>query len=88
MISVLSRLVHGACHQTLNIGKPLRNMAFDATGSYLQTEIGSVALNALLASHVLVDKLEAQNPQYQDIGLSTDEELDKMEFKETGTVGI
>jgi len=47
VISALSRLVHGACHQTLNIGKPLRNMAFDATGSYLQTEIGSVALNAV-----------------------------------------
>src|SRR5436309_1769324 len=36
----------GECLQTLSIGKVLRKIAFDTTGSNLHTEIGTIALGA------------------------------------------
>jgi len=34
------------CIQTLEVGKTLRDMSFDATGSYLHTKIVTVVINA------------------------------------------
>ena len=35
----------GECLQTLGIGKTLFNISFDTTGSYLHTEIGTIAVD-------------------------------------------
>ena len=64
----------GECFHTLHIGEMLCNISFDTTGSYLHTDIGTVALDALSASTTSPDKLEPQNPRYQGVGLSPNKE--------------
>lgn len=62
----------GECLQMLNIMKVPRIMSFDITDSYLHTEIGPVAVNAPLASHMAVGyRFERPNPQYQGVSLSS-----------------
>lgn len=58
----------GACLQTLKIGKSLRKISFDTTGSYLHTEIGAIAITTSLVSQIVDDT----RPQYQGAGVSTD----------------
>ncbi|KAH8653204.1 WD40-repeat-containing domain protein [Tricladium varicosporioides] len=56
---------NGACLQTLDIGKPIIKISFDPTGSYLQTDIGTIALTALssLSSNV-TNVVDLRSPQY------------------------
>jgi WD40 repeat protein len=63
----------GECLQTLNISKALVNISFDATGSYLHTEIGTIAIDAS-ASNMTPCVTNPQNPRYQGGALSSDEE--------------
>ncbi|XTI83927.1 hypothetical protein V2W45_1207031, partial [Cenococcum geophilum] len=64
----------GACLQTLDVGKMLYNMSFDTTGSYLHTNIGTVALDTMSTSNIPADSKGPQNPQYQGVGLSSNDE--------------
>src|SRR5436305_8153132 len=61
----------GECLQTLDIGKPLFNISVDITGSYLHTEIGTIAINAS-ASNMTPCVTNLQNPPYQGGPLSSD----------------
>ena len=58
------------CLQTLNIGKAFSNISFDPTDLYLHSDIGTIAVDAPLASNITPDRIECQNPRYQDVGLS------------------
>ncbi|RYP43376.1 hypothetical protein DL768_009953 [Monosporascus sp. mg162] len=62
----------GKCLQTLDIGKALFNITFDTTGSYLHTEIGSIAIDALPASNNTTSVTDPQKPQYRGLSLSSD----------------
>ncbi|OAP64881.1 hypothetical protein AYL99_00853 [Fonsecaea erecta] len=59
----------GASLQTLSIGKRLRTISFDITGSYLHTNIGIVTIDVSSATGMTPDKMEHQNPQYEGVGL-------------------
>ena len=61
----------GECLHTLEIGKLLFNISFDTTGSYLYTEIGTIAVNAL-TSNMTPSVTDLQNPRYQGWALSSD----------------
>ncbi|KAH6661852.1 WD40-repeat-containing domain protein, partial [Halenospora varia] len=63
----------GACLQTLEIGKTLYNILFDATGFYLQTELGTIAINTSSASFTNAIVTNSQGLQYKGGGLSSDE---------------
>ena len=60
----------GECLWTFNVGSALNIISFDATGSYLHTEIGTVALDTISTSNIPARSIEPQNPQYQGAGLS------------------
>ena len=62
----------GACLQTLEVGKVLNDISFDATGLYLYTEIGTIAINALLPLNMTPIATKPQSLQYQGGGLSSD----------------
>jgi WD40 repeat protein len=65
----------GECLQTLVIGKTLFRISFDITGSYLHTEIGTIALEALLSSSNRASTVtDPQSPQYQGQALSSNGE--------------
>ncbi|KAF7514113.1 hypothetical protein GJ744_004438 [Endocarpon pusillum] len=61
----------GDCQYTLSIGKPLYNISFDTTGSYLHTELGLLAIDAPSALNITPDRIERKNPRYQGVGLSS-----------------
>ena len=63
---------NGECLQTLGIGKALFNISVDTTGSYLHTEIGTIAIDASSASNMTPSVTDPQNPRYQGGGLSSD----------------
>jgi WD40 repeat protein len=42
----------GECLQTLGIGKDILNISFDSTGSYLHTEIGTIAIDGSPALNI------------------------------------
>jgi WD40 repeat protein len=62
----------GACVQTLEVGKALSYISFDATGLYLYTKIGTIAINALSPLNTTPIVTKPQGPQYQGGGLSLD----------------
>ena len=65
----------GECLQTLNTGNILLNISFDATGSYLHTEIGIIVIDASTAISALITTASAKDPQkprYQGGALSSD----------------
>ena len=62
----------GKCLQTLNISKALFNISFDTTGSCLNTEIGTIAIDTLSASNMTPSVTDPQNPRYQGGALSSD----------------
>jgi WD40 repeat protein len=62
----------GECLQTLQIGRVLLNISFDTTGSYLYTEMGTIAIDASSASNMTPSATDPQNPRYQGCGLSSD----------------
>ncbi|KAH7395241.1 vegetative incompatibility protein HET-E-1 [Phaeosphaeria sp. MPI-PUGE-AT-0046c] len=61
----------GACLQTLWIGKNLENVSFDATGYFLHTEIGTIALQSAEVPSI-IDVTELERSLYVAIGLSLD----------------
>ncbi|KAF2741599.1 hypothetical protein M011DRAFT_414234, partial [Sporormia fimetaria CBS 119925] len=62
----------GACLQTLDMNKTLFNISFDATGSYLLTEIGTVVISGSTISNNATAVAEPQHPQYQHLAVSSD----------------
>ncbi|KAF2195100.1 hypothetical protein K469DRAFT_615361 [Zopfia rhizophila CBS 207.26] len=62
----------GKCLQTLEVGKALGNISFNATGLYLHTEIGTIAINMSSASYTTPIIAKPKGPQYQGGGLSLD----------------
>ncbi|KAF2455365.1 WD40-repeat-containing domain protein [Lineolata rhizophorae] len=62
----------GACLQTLDIGKRLSEISFDATGSCLHTEIGTIAINASSASYTTPNVTKPQDLRFQGAGVSSD----------------
>src|SRR5437763_723449 len=58
--------------QTLGIGKVLFSILFDIIGSYLHTEIGTIAVDTSSASNMIPSVTDPQNPQYQGGALSSD----------------
>ena len=62
----------GKCLQTLEIGQPLFNISFDTTGSYLHSDIGTIAINAASALNIKPSVTDPQNSRYQGGGLSSD----------------
>ena len=58
------------CLQTLDIGKELFNVLFDATGRFLHTDIGTLSINA--ASNATYGATDIQTPRYQGASLSPD----------------
>ncbi|KAF2675781.1 hypothetical protein K458DRAFT_397616 [Lentithecium fluviatile CBS 122367] len=62
----------GKCLQTFSIGKPLHHIAFDVTGLYLHTNIGTINIRALSGSPSLPTISEPRIPQYQGLSLSAD----------------
>ena len=57
----------GECLQTLDIGKALFNISVDTTGSYLHTEMGTIAIDAPTPGVP-----DPQIPRYQGGALSSD----------------
>jgi WD40 repeat protein len=66
----------GECLQTLSIGKTLFDISFDTTGSYVHTEIGTIALGAPSSSlsNMTPSVVDAPSPRYQGWALSSDGE--------------
>ncbi|OCL04248.1 beta transducin-like protein HET-E2C*40 [Glonium stellatum] len=64
----------GKCLQTLegHSGMALGDISFDATGLYLHTKIGTIAINASSASYTTPIVTKLKGPQYQGGGLSSD----------------
>ncbi|KAF2742658.1 WD40 repeat-like protein [Sporormia fimetaria CBS 119925] len=66
----------GACLQTLeghsDMNKTLFNISFDATGSHLHTEIGTVVISGSTISNNATAVAEPQHPQYQHLAISSD----------------
>jgi hypothetical protein len=54
------------------MNKSLFNISFDATGSYLHTEIGAVVISASTILNNATAVTESQHPQYQHLAISSD----------------
>jgi WD40 repeat protein len=63
---------NGKCLQTLSIGKTLLNISIDTTGLYLHTEIGTITIDASMASSITPSVTDPQSSQYKGWGLSSD----------------
>jgi WD40 repeat protein len=62
----------GAPRQTLEIGTTLYGLAFDKTGSYLNTDIGIIQINESSTSHPTTIQILPQKPRYSGYGISSD----------------
>ena len=62
----------GACLQTLNTGKIRYKLSFDSTGSYLYTEIGTIAISGSEVSRMIDIVEPPERPQYPSAGISLD----------------
>jgi WD40 repeat protein len=63
----------GECLQTLEGHSGwVFNISFDSTGSYLQTETGTIAIDGSSASNITPSVTDPQKPRYQGGGLSLD----------------
>ncbi|KAF2691151.1 HET-domain-containing protein [Lentithecium fluviatile CBS 122367] len=62
----------GACLRTFSIGKPLNDIAFDHTGVYLHTNIGTIDISVQSGLTSFPTIPEPRSPQYQGIALSAD----------------
>ncbi|PSN58849.1 hypothetical protein BS50DRAFT_595118 [Corynespora cassiicola Philippines] len=65
----------GKCLQTISVDTFLHTIAFDADGSSLHTDIGTIAINApmALSSSNMTDISVAEQAQFQGVALSSDE---------------
>jgi WD40 repeat protein len=64
----------GDCMQILSVNRAPLNISFDTTGSYLHTDYGTVAVDALSALDRTPDTIARQDPRYQGVGLSPNRE--------------
>jgi len=55
----------GKCLRTLSISNAIFHMSFDTTGSYIHTNIGTIAIDALSNSNMTLKVMNPQNPRYQ-----------------------
>jgi aspartate 1-decarboxylase len=62
----------GACLQTLGTGEVLFQISFDATGLYLRTEIGTIAIDTSSAVSMRPSVTDSQKPRYRGLALSPD----------------
>jgi WD40 repeat protein len=62
----------GAPRETLEIGITLYGLAFDKTGSYLNTDIGIIAINESSTSTPTPIQILPQKPRYLGYGISSD----------------
>ncbi|KAF1976710.1 hypothetical protein BU23DRAFT_455786, partial [Bimuria novae-zelandiae CBS 107.79] len=62
----------GECLSTLKFGKALYRIAFDVSGSYLDTDVGTIDISALSGSVTLSTISEPCSPQYHGLALSAD----------------
>ncbi|KAF2676051.1 hypothetical protein K458DRAFT_425005 [Lentithecium fluviatile CBS 122367] len=62
----------GECLQTLDVGKILYRIAFDVSGSHLNTDVGTIDISALSGSVTLSTISEPCSPQYHGLALSAD----------------
>jgi WD40 repeat protein len=62
----------GACVQTLDVGKGLFNISFNSTGTYLRTDIGTIAIDTSSAIITRSSIIDSQKPRYQGVALSSD----------------
>lgn len=62
------------CLQTIEVGKSLYEISFDLTDLYLETDIGSFAIDVHPASNSISDKVGNRNPRCTGLGLSSDGE--------------
>jgi WD40 repeat protein len=60
----------GDCIQIFSVNRASFNISFDTTDSYLHTDYGTVAVDALSVLDRTPDTIVRQVPQYQDVGLS------------------
>ena len=52
----------GDCLQTLSIGIVLKSISFDTTGSYLYTDVSTIAVDIYSASSIIPRVTDPQNP--------------------------
>ncbi|KAF2678923.1 WD40 repeat-like protein, partial [Lentithecium fluviatile CBS 122367] len=57
----------GECLQTLNVGKTLDRIAFDVSGSYLNTDIGTIDISVLIIMALLLAQMVCGLPITQSI---------------------
>ncbi|XTI83259.1 WD40 repeat-like protein [Cenococcum geophilum] len=62
----------GECLQTLKTSQPLHDISFDATGSYLYTEIGAIVISATSLSNTITAVTEPQHAHYHYAALGSD----------------
>ncbi|KAK7177316.1 Vegetative incompatibility protein HET-E-1-like protein 15, partial [Paraphaeosphaeria sporulosa] len=62
----------GKCLSTLQVGQALHLVAFDVSGSYLHTNIGTIDVSALSDPASLTIVSEPYSPQYHGLALSAD----------------
>ncbi|PSN62923.1 hypothetical protein BS50DRAFT_637489 [Corynespora cassiicola Philippines] len=64
----------GKCLQTIGVGTYLHSIAFNADGSSLHTDMGTIAVNApmALSSSNMTDITIAEQAQFQGVALSSD----------------
>jgi WD40 repeat protein len=62
----------GTHRQTLEVGIKLDTLSFDTTGSYLDTNIGSIHVNKPSTSNTTPIQIRPQKPRYARYGISLD----------------
>ncbi|PSN59031.1 hypothetical protein BS50DRAFT_682489 [Corynespora cassiicola Philippines] len=67
-------LTSGKCLQTISVDTPLYSIAFNADGSSLHTDMGTIAVNAptALSSSNMTDITIAEQAQFKGVALSSD----------------
>jgi WD40 repeat protein len=61
----------GVCLQTLKVDRRITSLSFDSTGSYLHTDVGTIAVDSSETSSA-VDFAEPKHCQWQGVGVSSD----------------
>jgi WD40 repeat protein len=60
----------GVCLQTLKVDRRITTLSFDSTGSYLHTDVGTIAIDSSETSS-LVDLAEPKHCQWLGVGISS-----------------
>jgi WD40 repeat protein len=62
----------GTCLQTLNVGRTVYNIAFDTTGLYLLTDIGTILWDISSDSNTALAGIALEEPGYHGYSLNSD----------------